>query len=259
MARRNQPYLPLYVQDFLTDEKLAECSAQATGVYIRIMCLMHKSETYGKILLKQKHKQTDKQIKNFALMLAKHLPYTVEVIFDSITELVEERVLTVEEDYLVQKRMVNDNELSIKRSISGRKGGKKTLSKSQNFAQAKLQANTENEIENENENNNVSIKEDSKEEKPKKLKYADFVSMLPEEHEKLLSEFGDTATTRMVEILNNYKGAKGKKYKSDYLAIRNWVITRYKEETNGSRNYNRNEGISRIVTSTQTRKTTIPD
>ena len=43
MALRDQPYLPLYVQDFLTDEKLAECSAMATGVYIRLMCIMHKS------------------------------------------------------------------------------------------------------------------------------------------------------------------------------------------------------------------------
>ena len=58
MALRDQPYLPLYVQDFLTDEKLIECSASATGVYIRVMCIMHKSDPYGMILLKQKDKQT---------------------------------------------------------------------------------------------------------------------------------------------------------------------------------------------------------
>ncbi len=54
MALRNQPYFPLYVQDFLTDEKLAECSAESTGVYIRLMCILHKSEEYGCILLKTK-------------------------------------------------------------------------------------------------------------------------------------------------------------------------------------------------------------
>lgn len=27
----------------------------------------------------------------------------------------------------------------------------------------------------------------------------------------------------MIDILNNYKGSKGKKYKSDYLTIRGWV------------------------------------
>jgi len=55
MALRDQPYLPLYVQDIMTDEKLNECSAASHGIYIKgIMCLMHKSETYGKIMLKHK-------------------------------------------------------------------------------------------------------------------------------------------------------------------------------------------------------------
>jgi len=159
MALRNQPYLPLYVQDFMTDEKLAECSAQATGVYIRIMCLMHKSETYGKVLLKQKHKQTDKQIKNFALMVARNLPYTSDVVLLGLEELLLEGVLQIEGDYLVQKRMVKDNDISEKRSVSGKLGGEKTKLKTNKFAQAKVQANTEYEIEyeNENVNDNVSI------------------------------------------------------------------------------------------------------
>lgn len=80
MALRDQPYLPLYIQDFLTDEKLAECSAESTGVYIRLMCLFHKSDTYGKILLKQKYKQSDKQILNFASQVAKNLPYDLLVV-----------------------------------------------------------------------------------------------------------------------------------------------------------------------------------
>lgn len=40
MALRDQPYLPLYVLDFLVDEKLAYCSAESTGVYIRLMCIL---------------------------------------------------------------------------------------------------------------------------------------------------------------------------------------------------------------------------
>ena len=155
MALRDQPYIPLYVQDFLTDEKLAECSAESTGVYIRIMCLMHKSETYGKILLKQKHKQTDKQIKNFALLFQKHLPYSADVIERSIQELVDEGVLIIDGDFLIQKRMVKDNELSIKRALSGKKGGEKSLGKDSRFAQAsaqaKSEANSENEYEDETE------------------------------------------------------------------------------------------------------------
>lgn len=150
MALRDQPYLPLYIQDFMTDEKLIECSAQTTGVYVRLMCIMHKSEDYGKILLKQKDKQTVEQVGNFASKIAKQMPYPVTVVSTAITELLAEGVLVVEGDHLVQKRMVRDNLLSLTRSKAGKKGGE--------FAQAKLkantQANTEYEYENESEIDN---------------------------------------------------------------------------------------------------------
>lgn len=141
MALRNQPYFPLYVQDFLTDEKLAECSAESTGVYIRLMCILHKSEEYGCILLKQKDKQTSSTIKNFAYKLVRQMPYDVETIERSITELVEERVLTLEEDLLYQKRMRKDGILSDKRAEAGKKGGMKKNSK--DFAIANSEANDE--------------------------------------------------------------------------------------------------------------------
>ena len=40
------------------------------------------------------------------------------------------------------------------------------------------------------------------------------------------------AMTEMIDILNNYKGSKGKKYKSDYLTIRGWVKDKYYENMN---------------------------
>lgn len=69
-----------------------------------------------------------------------------------------------------------------------------------------------------------------KPEKEKKNKYAENVTMTNSEHEKLVQEFGAADTDELVEILNNYKGANGKKYKSDYLAIRNWVVDKLKEK-----------------------------
>jgi len=140
MALRDQPYIPLYVQDFLTDEKLNECSAEAVGVYIKIMCVMHKSKEYGVILLKQKDKQKDKQITNFALKLDSHMSFKVAVIESALGELIEEEVLRVDGDRLIQKRMVSDNDISTKRSLAGKKGGKKTQ-----FAKANYEANSENE------------------------------------------------------------------------------------------------------------------
>lgn len=155
MALRDQPYLPLYVQDFLTDEKLIECSAQSVGVYIKIMCILHKQDEYGVILLKQKDKQSVKQEINFANKIAKSLPWSYDVIYSSLIELLEENVLYIDGDKLCQKRMIKDCEISLKRSVAGKKGG--DISKNpNNFAQAKLKAKGEANSEYENEYESVS-------------------------------------------------------------------------------------------------------
>lgn len=167
MSLRNQPYLPLYVRDFNSDEKLVNCSAESTGVYIRLMCVMHKMEEYGVITLKQKFKQNESNIKNFSVMLTRYLPYDREVIERGLAELIEERVLMLDGDRLYQKRMVEDANLSKKRSEAGYKGGKskkysdftksdteeetEITSKTKNKTESKAEANSE--IENEYESN----------------------------------------------------------------------------------------------------------
>lgn len=154
MALRDQPYFPLYVQDYLTDEKLNMCSAATQGVYIKMLCVFHKSEQYGGVLLKQKDKQKSSMSENFACKLAKLLPFDEPQILSSIWELTEEGVLTIDGDFLFQKRMVNDNYLSIKRANAGKKGGLSTQNNIKDFAKAKSEANSENE--NEIENTNTS-------------------------------------------------------------------------------------------------------
>jgi hypothetical protein len=151
MALRDQPYLPLYIQDYLTDENLNECSAASQGVYIKIMCVLHKSSDYGKILLKQNDKHDSNQIRNFALKFTKHITFSVGVIESALIELIENKVMSIDGDILYQKRMVKDNEISIKRSEAGKIGGEKTQFASK-FAKAKHKANSENENENDNEN-----------------------------------------------------------------------------------------------------------
>ncbi len=54
--------------------------------------------------------------------------------------------------------------------------------------------------------------------------------MTNREHEKLLAAHGPADTERLIEILDNYKGATGKKYASDYRAILSWVVDRLREE-----------------------------
>lgn len=182
MALRGQPYLPLYVNDFMIDEKLNECSAESTGVYIRIMCLMHKSSDYGKILLKQKDRQSERQIYNFAVKLSRQMPYSIDVIERSLTELLEENVLSLDGDVLYQKRMVKDGENSSKRAESGKKGAEKTNSKksfADEFAAAKPAANSENEIESENEYEIEERKMDSAERGKENLDFESFWSAYP--------------------------------------------------------------------------------
>lgn len=157
----------------MTDEKLAECSASANGVYIRIMCLMHKSEEYGKITLKEKDicrgKFIDKpsgkydgKLDIFAAKFTRHLPYEFTTIRAGLGELLDEGVLSLDGNTLCQKRMIRDAEISEKRAVSGRRGATSTNERYNNpsqkggeiadqFAEAKDPANTENEYENKND------------------------------------------------------------------------------------------------------------
>lgn len=65
---------------------------------------------------------------------------------------------------------------------------------------------------------------------PAKIKYAEFVKMTEAEHQKLVDRFGADFAQDCIEVLDNYKGANGKRYKSDYRAILNWVVKRVQEE-----------------------------
>lgn len=61
-------------------------------------------------------------------------------------------------------------------------------------------------------------------ERNRKMKYAENVSMTKEEYRKLVEQYGSDKAIKAIEKLNNYKGAHGRKYKSDYRAILSWAI-----------------------------------
>lgn len=84
-------------------------------------------------------------------------------------------------------------------------------------------------------NANASKSDAIKERKGKERKeintnYNDFVSMTEKEYQTLVTEITEARTKKAIEILGNYKGSTGKTYKSDYLAIKNWVIKRLVED-----------------------------
>ena len=231
MARRDQPYFPLYVQDFMTDEKLANCTAESTGVYIRLLCIMHKSEDYGKILLRQKFRQSEQQIQNFAGMLARQMPYDKEVIARSLDELLDEKVIYIDGDTLCQKRMIKDGNTSEKRSISGRKGAEATNQRknkspkfAEQFAAAKSAANSENENEDEIEIEIVNKSEGDnpfsgelreafddwiayKKEKRQSYKQRGMQSLITQ-IQRYADQFGESATANAIRnsMASNYQG-----------------------------------------------------
>lgn len=126
-----------------------------------------------------------------------------------------------------------------RRREAGRRGGLTTQSKQdeansskakQNQANlSKVKQSEANSSHNDNVNDNdIYLKEKTK--KEKKQNYAENVTLTQSEYEKLCETYTEQAAKRMIEILDNYKGQDGKRYKSDYRAILNWVVGRYNEE-----------------------------
>ena len=115
-----------------------------------------------------------------------------------------------------------------KRSEAGKIGAeikkqKQAKQANANFAKSKEANQAVNVNENVNVNDNVNVKD-------KKIHFADYVTMTNAEYEKLVSTYSKEFADQCITVLDNYKGANGRKYKSDYRAILSWVIEKVKQE-----------------------------
>ncbi|MCE5295394.1 MAG: phage replisome organizer N-terminal domain-containing protein [Chlamydiales bacterium] len=73
------------------------------------------------------------------------------------------------------------------------------------------------------------IKKEKSPSPEKKTSFAEFVTLTQTEYDMLTAKLGnEQAVKDCIDILDNYKGSSGKKYKSDYRAILSWVIDKYK-------------------------------
>ena len=139
-----------------------------------------------------------------------------------IESLINAELLSVRNDgALYNADMVKMESIRVKRSEAGKKGGV-TMGKR---ILAKVDALVENPPP-------LTDEQQRKIAKAKKYNYADYVTLTRDEYAKLCTEYGEEAAKAMIDILNNYKGSKGKKYKSDYLTIRGWVKDKYYENMN---------------------------
>ena len=60
--------------------------------------------------------------------------------------------------------------------------------------------------------------------KPVKKHYADFVLLTAEDYEKIVDKYGEELAAAAIQILNQYIGSTGKKYKSHYMTLIGWPI-----------------------------------
>lgn len=196
MALRDQPYIPLYVKDFTSDEKLRMCSPSAVGVYIFLMCILHREREYGKLQLRQsfvytkgdtnaiqspiqKTQSKENLYLQFAENLAKQMPFKADSILLALLELDYYGVIRLEGDTLCQPRMVRDGAISETRrkSVNKRWNGSEDAESGDAFVytkpNTKVDTNSDTnalqntEYENEYENNNIKReKGDAGEETP---------------------------------------------------------------------------------------------
>ena len=123
----------------------------------------------------------------------------------------------------------------------GQIGGKNaTQNDTQNGTQDGTQDGTQNDPINKLNKNKTKLNETDNNppinpprKKPDKIAVSEFVYLTPAEHERLLKEFGEADTSRMIEILDTYIGQNPKKnnrYTDHNRVIRGWVKDRLFEE-----------------------------
>lgn len=232
--------MPIDTGEWLDSPRVNTLSYDVRGIWLTLLCYMWDSPTRGIMAHSNGKPYTKEQI----LRELQIDPISLEI-------LIESGLLAIDNNGAYHSpEMVRKERISSVRRNAGRKGGEITKGK----VFAVIQEITPNQqasvvVEPPPESkqatpipqlfNNEEIPEmppeltpeqKAKAEKKRKYKYAENVSLTRDEYAKLCEEHTEPAVKRMIEILDNYKGQNGKRYRSDYRAILNWVVNRYNDE-----------------------------
>ena len=207
MAKKRIQMMPFDTSDWLRCPELKVLSPDIRGLWMDMLCYMWESVERGVMVKPTGDIYTQDEI---VRMLGRDASGS-----DTwLDQLIIGGVCGVRADGAIySRRMVRMAEISQKRREAGLKGGSTTKTKVFYQKQPKPKE-----------------KEPVQAAKAKKYKYAEFVTLTKDEYAKLCEQFGEDPAKRMIEILDNYKGANGKKYRSDYRAILTWVVDRYNED-----------------------------
>lgn len=205
------PAFLFYSNDFLSGTMLM--TDEEIGQYIKLLCLQH-----------QKGHLKEKEILN---------------ICKGHNEDIFSKFKKDEEGNYYNERLKYESDKRKAYSESRRNNRKKKTHEED-------MKNTSNTYEEHMENENVNInknkilnkdnrKRGSKGKKEEeKIHFAEFVSMTNAEYERLVSTYGKDFANQCIEKLDNYKGSSGKTYKSDYRAIKSWVVEDIKKKGNNT-------------------------
>lgn len=120
MRKSKKESFSFYPVDWMSDSRLRLCSAGARGLWIDIMCLMFLSSERGYLLI-------DDTVLD-EKMLRKTLGYDAQEFDVFFTELIKYKIIKKDEkNRYFCKTMVNAQQLSEKRSTSGKLGGNPNL------------------------------------------------------------------------------------------------------------------------------------
>ncbi len=222
--------MPFDTSDWLRCPELKVLPPDIRGLWMDMLCYMWESVERGVMV-----KPTGEIYSNEEII--RMLGNDASGSSDWLDQLIIGGVCGVREDGAIySRRMVKSAEISQKRREAGLKGGSTTKTKV--FNQKRPESLAKPQIKDpelfpEQETQSpppMTPEQQEKAAKAKKYKYAEFVTLTRDEYAKLCAEYAEDGAKRLIEILDNYKGSKGKKYKSDYRAILNWVVDRYNEE-----------------------------
>mgnify|MGYP001151246072 CR=1 FL=1 len=209
------PAFLFYSSDFLSGTMLM--TDEDVGKYIRLLCLQH-----------QKGHLKEKEM----LSICKSFN---EEIFSKFKKDEEGNYYNERLEYESNKR---------KAYSESRRNNRKKKEETYEKDMKNICNSYEEHMENENENinkNDIEIKDNRKKgfkgkKEDEKIHFAEFVSMTNAEYEKLVSTYGKEFADQCIYTLDNYKGSKGKTYKSDYRAILSWVVEKVEQTSKIKKN-----------------------
>lgn len=201
---KNFPYFKFTATEWLTGDIVYE-SFELQGLFINVCALYWQRD--GNLSVQD----LIKRYKNETL----------------IKELVDRYILIIDENISIKfldEQLIEANHISKVNSENGKKGAEAKRNK----ANAKRPLNdsiaTLSKEEKEEEINKNNKKNKNKNLPTLKNLHLECVELSDAEYNKLLNEFAKHEVDWMIDKLNSYKLATGKSYKSDYGAIRKWVI-----------------------------------